>query len=164
MDGVLWPEFSSLDHYLSHHSYKQAFFAWIRWADFSVQTRIWIRDQSHPLALFPRHFCMSPMPSSTELNPVCLCVMFLRQGKGLLSHLFLKSPQRRSYSRRTSSVSSRTTLFLKSVWPHLPRWAPGTELGCPWTLHGRGTLRAQLWRRWQMWEPMVKFSCYSGLL
>ena len=92
----------------------------------------------------------------------CLFVMLLRQGKGLLSRLFLKSPQRRSCSRRTSSVSSRTTLFLKSVWPHLPRWAPGTELGCPWTLHGRGALRAQLWRRWQM--PMVKFSCYSGLL
>ena len=115
-----------------HTSYKQAFFAWIKWADFSVQTRIWIRDQSHPLALFPRQFCMSPMPSPTELNPVCLCVMFLRQGKGLLSHLFLKSPNE-------GATAGEHHQFLRGQlcsWNQCDHTFPGEHLEQSWDVHG----------------------------
>lgn len=52
-----------------------------------------------------------------ELTTVflCVCLMLCRQGKGLLSHLCLKSPQQRTCSRRTSSISLKTTLFQKSM-------------------------------------------------
>lgn len=95
----------------------------------SLSSHLW----SHDISVCLTHHLLA------NLTTICLCLMLCRQGKGLLSHLCLKSPRQWTCSRRTLSISLKTTLFQKSVWRHLPRWVPSTEGAYPWQRDSQGS-------------------------